>query len=505
MSGDDESASPAAEVARAHAALSDAARPQAVARQQARGHMTARAALDALIDPGTLVEYGALARPVIAGMEAPAEGIITGTAQIDGRPVAVAFYDYTVHGGSQSYMGHHKISRLFSLAARQRLPVVLWIDGGGARPQDGAPGRRLVAETFVLFAQLSGRVPTVGVVPQRAFAGHANLAGMCDCLIAVQGSAIGIGGPPLVFAATGARLTPDEIGSDSVHRSTGVIDIPVPDDAAALVEVRRYLGFSGPRATGWQAPDPESLRRVVPTSPRRAYDVRKAITGICDLGSVQELKRDFGRAAVTALGRIAGRPVGIVANQPMHLAGSIDADAAVKSARFAQLCDAFGLPVLLLCDTPGLMVGPEAERTGIVRHGSRLLMALANARVPLMSVVLRKAYGLGFYIMGSQALRPAVLLAWPGAQYGGMGLEGAVEIAHGREIAAQPTPEARTELRARHLDQLRHDGSALETAARFLYDDVIDPADTRRLLELTMDGFANLDPDSPRTPYVDAF
>ncbi len=505
MSSPEPADSPAAIAARARAALGDAARPEAVARQQARGHMTARAALEALIDPDTLVEYGGLAQPVIAGMQAPAEGIITGTAQIDGRPVALAFSDYTVHGGSQSYMGHHKISRIFALAARQRLPVVLWIDGGGARPQDGAPGRRLVAETFVLFAQLSGRVPTVGVVPQRAFAGHANLAGMCDCLIAVEGSAIGIGGPPLVFAATGAQLTPAEIGPDSVHRSTGVVDISVPDDAAALREVRRYLGFFGPRTEGYQTPDPEALRKVVPDSPRRAYDIRKAITGICDLDSVQELKRDFGRAAVTALGRIAGRPVGIVANQPMHLAGAIDADAAVKSARFAQLCDAFGLPVLLLCDTPGLLVGPEAERSGIVRHGSRLLMALANARVPLMSVVLRKAYGLGFYIMGSQALRPAVLLAWPGAQYGGMGLEGAVEIAYGREIAAQPTPEAAAEMRAGHLARLQHEGSAVETAARFLYDDVIDPADTRRMLQLTMDGFANLDPDRPRNPYVDAF
>lgn len=505
MSGEDDPEGPAQALVRARAALQDAARPEAVARQQARGHLTARAALAALIDPGTLVEYGGLARPVIDGMEAPAEGIITGTAQIDGRPVAVAFYDYTVHGGSQSYMGHHKITRLFALAARQRLPVVLWIDGGGARPQDGAPGRRLVAETFVLFAQLSGRVPTVGVVPQRAFAGHANLAGMCDCLIAVEGSAIGIGGPPLVFAATGAQLRPEEIGPESVHRASGVVDIAVPSDAEALVEVRRYLGFFGPRAADWREPEAEALRRVVPANPRRAYDVRKAIAGICDLGSVQELKRDFGRAAVTALGRIAGRPVGIVANQPMYLAGSIDSEAAVKSARFAQLCDAFDLPVLLLCDTPGLMVGPEAEKTGVVRHGSRLLMALANARVPLMSVVLRKAYGLGFYIMGSQALRPAVLLAWPGAEYGGMGLEGAVEIAYGREIAAQPSPEAQAGLRAAHLARLRHEGSALETAARFLYDDVIDPADTRRLLELTMDGFANLDPARPRNPYVDAF
>lgn len=486
-------------------ALTDAARPDAVARQAARGHLTARAALEALVDPGSFVEYGGLARPVIDGMEAPAEGLIMGTAKIDGQPVAVVFYDYTVHGGSQSYMNHSKISRIFALAARLKLPVVSWLDGGGARPQDGAPGRRLAPETFVLFAQLSGLVPTVGVVPQRAFAGHANLAGMCDCLIAVEGSAIGIGGPPLVAAATGTRLTPEEIGPVEAHAQSGVVDIAVATDADAIAEVRHYLGFFSAQAQpDVVEPDAARLSRLVPENPRRAYDVRKVIEGILDVGSVQELRREFGKAAVTALGRLGGRTVGVVANQPMIQAGAIDSPAADKAARFAQLCDAYGIPVLLLCDTPGLMVGPDAERTGIVRHGSRLLMALANARVPIMSVVLRKAFGLGFYIMGSQALRPALLLAWPGAQYGGMGLEGAVEIAYGRELAAIEDETAREAARAAYLAQLRHAGSAVETAARFLYDDVVDPADTRRLLILTMDTFVNLDPDRPRRAYIDA-
>lgn len=489
----------------AKAALLDEARPEAVRRQHERGHLTAREAVAALVDPGSFVEYGSLARPVIEGMEAAAEGILTGTAQVDGRPVALAFYDYTVHGGSQSYMGHHKITRIFLHAARLRLPVVCWLDGGGARPQDGAPGRRLVAETFVQFARLSGDVPTIGVVPQRAFAGHANLAGMCDCLIGVEGAAIGIGGPPLVFAATGSRLKPEEIGPLDVHRASGVVDIAVKTDEEAIAAVRKYLAFFGPRAEDWAAPDASALRTVVPQRAKRAYDVRKVIEGICDIGSILELKRDFGKAAVTALARIAGRTVGVVANQPMHLAGAIDSEAAEKSTRFAQLCDAFDIPVLLLCDTPGILVGPEGEATGIVRRASRLLMALANARVPLMSVVLRKAFGLGFYIMGSQAFRPAVLLAWPGAQYGGMGIEGAVEIAYGREIEAIEDETERAAVRARRVDAMRQEGSAVETAARFLYDDVIDPADTRHLLQLTMDSFANLDPKRPRKPYVDAF
>lgn len=488
----------------AHAALEDAARPAAVRRQHERGHLTAREAIAALIDPGSFIEYGGLARPVIEGMEGAADGIIIGTAHVDGRRVALAFYDYTVHGGSQSYMGHHKICRIFDLAERQRLPMICWLDGGGARPQDGAPGRRLAPETFVIFARLSGRVPTIGVVPQRAFAGHANLAGMCDCLIAVEGAAIGLGGPPLVYAATGAKMTPEEVGGLDFHRASGVVDITVPDDHAAIAEARAYLAFTGAPLEEWEEPDAEALRMVVPQRARRAYDVRKVIEGVCDIGSVQELKRDFGKSIITAFGRIAGRPVGIVANQPMFLAGAIDSDAGDKAARFAQLCDAYAFPVLLLCDTPGLLVGPEAERKGVVRHGSRLLMALANARVPMMSVVLRKAFGLGFYIMGSEAFRPAVVVAWPGAQFGGMGLEGAVEIAYGREIAAQPTEEAQVALRAKHLERMRREGSAVETAARFLYDDVIDPADTRRIIKLTMDGFGDLTA-RPRTPYVDAF
>lgn len=488
----------------ARAALADAARPGAVARQHARGHLSAREALDMLVDAGTFVEYGGLVRPAIEGMEAAADGLVMGTARIGGRAVAVVFYDYTVHGGSQSYMNHHKISRMFAHAARLKLPVVSWLDGGGARPQDGAPGRRLAPETFVLFAQLSGLVPTIGVVPQRAFAGHANLAGMCDCLIAVEGSAIGIGGPPLVAAATGNRLTPEEIGPLEAHVASGVVDIAVENDEQAIAAVKRYLAFFAPSAEPVAEPDALQLRKAVPENPRRAYDVRKVIEGVLDVGTAQELRRGFGKSVVTALGRLGGRTVGVVANQPMFMAGAIDSPAGDKAARFTQLCDAHDIPVLLLCDTPGLMVGPEAELTGIVRHGSRMLMALANARVPIMSVVLRKAFGLGFYIMGSQALRPAVLLAWPGAQYGGMGLEGAVEIAHGRELAAIDDEDERTQRRAEYLEALRFAGSAVETAGRFLYDDVIDPADTRRLLLLTMATFGNLDPDRPRRAYIDA-
>ncbi|MEO3997312.1 carboxyl transferase domain-containing protein [Mesorhizobium sp. CAU 1732] len=489
----------------ARANLQDAARPGAAARQAGRGRWTVRQALDAIADDGSFVEYGGLVRPVFADMDGPADGLVMGTARVDGRSVNLVLYDYTVYGGSQSYMNHIKISRMFTHAKKLGLPVICWLDGGGARPQDGAPGRRLAPETFVLFAQLSGQVPTVGIVPSRAFAGHANLAGMCDCLIGIRDGAIGLGGPPLVEAAMGVKLKPEEIGPLDAHVAAGVVDIVVEDEAEAIAAAKRYLGYFGARSTEVIEPNVEVLREVVPENRRRAYDVRRAMEGICDVGSILELRRDFARSIVTAFARIDGRSVGVVANQPMHLAGSIDAQAADKAARFTQICDAFGIPVLLLCDTPGLMVGPDSEKTGIVRRSARLLTALANARVPIMTVVLRKAYGLGFYIMGSQALSPAVLLAWPGAEYGGMGLEGAVQIAYGRELEAMENEDERAARRAELLAQMQHAGSSLETAARFLYDDVIDPATTRDVLKNTLETFPESSSLPPRRAYIEPF
>jgi acetyl-CoA carboxylase carboxyltransferase component len=489
--------------ARAH--LEDDARPDAVRRQRDRGRWTVREALAAIADKNSFVEYGGLVRPVFDDMQGAADGLVMGTAKLDGRAVDLVAYDYTVYGGSQSYMNHHKISRMLAHAQKLRLPVLCWLDGGGARPQDGSPGRRLAPETFVLFAQLSGLVPTVGIVPSRAFAGHANLAGMCDCLIGVRGSAIGLGGPPLVEAAMGVKLKPEEIGPLDVHVAAGVVDIVADNEAEAVSIAKRYLGYFGAATTDIVEPDVAELRNIVPENRRRAYDVRRVIEGLCDVGSILELRREFGKAIITAFARIGGRAVGVVANQPMHLAGSIDAAAADKAARFTQICDAFDIPVLLLCDTPGLMVGPDSERTGIVRRSARLLTALANARVPILTVVLRKAYGLGFYIMGSQALRPAVLLAWPGAEYGGMGLEGAVQIAHGDELEAIAVPEERERRRAELLAELQHSGSALEAAARFLYDDVIDPATTRDVLKLTMDTFATQGERPARRAYIEPF
>ncbi|MBV8411180.1 MAG: biotin carboxylase [Alphaproteobacteria bacterium] len=464
----------------------DAARPAAVAQQRKRGRWTAREAIAALIDDGSFVEYGGLARPAVPGMSGAADGVVMGTAQIGGRPVDLLIYDYTVYAGTQSAINHAKTTRMFEHAERHRLPVVCWLDGGGARPHDMKVEGRGSTPTFVVFARLSGWVPTIGILPGRAFAGHANLAGLCDVLIATKDSTMGMAGPPLVEAALGIKLTPEEVGPAEVHVAAGVIDVLVEDEAEAIAVAQKYLGYFGPPTEPGEAPDTLALRDVVPENPRRAYNVRKVIEGIADRGSILELKAGFGRAVVTSLIRIAGRPVGVVANQPMVLAGAIDSPASDKAAHFIQLCDAFDIPLLSLCDTPGLMVGPDVERTGLVRKSARVLAAFANATAPVMTVVLRKAYGLGYYVMGSQPLEPAILLAWPTAEYGGMGLEGAVNIIYRAELETAADAEERAALHKRLTDELKRSNTALEVAARYLYDDVIDPADTRDILIKTL-------------------
>src|SRR5262249_31867694 len=343
----------------------------------------------------------------------------------------------------QSAVNHVKIDHMFDLAIKSRLPTICWLEGGGARPHDLNVGLRGATQTFVAFARLSGLAPTVGIVAGRAFAGNANLAGLCDVLIATPQAVLGMAGPPLVEAALGRKLTPEEIGPADVHLRAGVIDLLAADEPAANAMARRYLGyFRGRRAPG-EAPDVDRLRELVPENPRRAYDVRRAIEHVADVETVLELKADYGRAMVTALARIEGFPVGVIADQPMVLGGVIDAPAAEKAARFIDLCDAYDVPMLFLCDTPGLMVGPETERTGLVRRSARLLTKLTHATTPFMTVVLRKAYGLGYYVMGSRPLEPVLLLAWPTAEFGGMGLEGAVNIIYKKDLEAIDDPGAR--------------------------------------------------------------
>lgn len=492
-------------VRRAHRSKLDVERTAAVERQHQRGRWTVREVVAAVSDPHTFVEYGGLAQPATEGMSGAADGLVMGTARVGGRAVDLLLYDYTVYAGTQSAINHMKMTRMFEHALRFRLPVICWLDGGGARPHDMLLPARGKTTTFVVFARLSGLVPTIGVVPGFAFAGQANLAGMCDLLIGVRGSAMGMAGPPLVEAALGIRYTPQQIGSVEVHEQSGVYDLVAEDDGQAIDLAQRYLSYFGPPREPGKVVDQTVLRDLVPENPRQAYDVRRVIETLADIDSVLELKPAFGTCIVTALIRIDGRSVGVIANQPLQLAGAIDSDGSVKAARFASICDAFDIPLLLLCDTPGLMVGPDVERTGLVRHSARLLTAIANATTPLMTVVLRKAYGLGYYIMGSQPLDPAILLAWPTAEYGGMGLEGAVNIIYKRELEAVIDLDERARLHARLTADLKDEHTAVVSGSRFTYDDVIDPADTRELLLRTLESLPPPEPRSGRKRLIEPF
>jgi len=312
-------------------------------------------------------------------------------------------------------------------------------------------------------------------------------------------------GPPLVEAALGVRYTPQEIGAAEFHEQSGVYDLVADDDAQAIALAQRYLAFFGPPRANTCAADQTLLRTLVPENPRQSYDVRQVVATLADADSVLELKAAFGGCVVTALIRLEGRAVGVIANQPLQLAGAIDSAGSVKAARFASICDAFDIPLLLLCDTPGLMVGPDAEKSGLVRHSARLLTAIANATTPLMTVVLRKAYGLGYYIMGSQPLDPAILLAWPTAEYGGMGLEGAVNIIYRRELEAIDDVDARAALHARLTAELKDEHSAIVAASRFTYDDVIDPAETREMLLRTLESLPPPAARSTRKRLIEPF
>ncbi len=487
-----------AEVLDRQSMVGDAARPDAVARRHALGRRTARENLDDLCDPGSFVEYGALALAAQRDRRSldelikstPADGFIGGVANVNSKlygpdvtRCVVASYDYTVLAGTQGFYGHHKKDRLFELAARQGLPVVLFAEGGGGRPGDtSAPSvSGLEVMAFALFGRLSGLVPLVGIVSGRCFAGNAALLGCCDVIIATPDANIGMAGPAMIEGGGLGSYRPEDIGPLDVQVANGVVDVVASDEADAVACAKRYLGYFQGTLAEWECPDQTLLRGVIPAERVRVYDIRKVVDGLADTGSVLELRSGWGPGMVTCLGRIEGRPVGIIANNPAHLGGAIDSDGADKAARFMGLCDAFDIPLLFLCDTPGFMVGPEAEKTAQVRHFARMFVVGASIDVPFVTVILRKGYGLGAQAMAGGSFRaPAVTVAWPTGEIGGMGLEGAVRLGFRRELDAAPTPEARAELEEHLIEAAYRNGKALNAATHFEVDDVIDPADTRR-------------------------
>lgn len=496
---------------RQRVATSDAVRPDAVAKRHGRGHRTARENLDDLVDPGSFEEYGSL---VIAAQRSrrpleeliqrtPADGLIGGLARIDGTPCAVVSYDYMVLAGTQGQKNHAKKDRLFELIERLRLPVVLFAEGGGGRPGDtDAPVvAGLDCMAFALFAGLSGLVPTIGIVSGRCFAGNAALLGCCDVIIATTDANIGMGGPAMIEGGGLGSFPPEAVGPVSVQAPNGVVDVVVADEAEAVAVAKRYLGFfrtegdGEPR--GWDCADQDRLRGLIPENRRRVYDVREVLTTLADTDSVLELRAEFGVGIVTALARVEGRPLGVVANNPVHLGGAIDADGADKAARFLQLCDAFDLAVLFLCDTPGFLVGPEAEEQAQVRHFSRLFVTGAALTVPFFTIVLRKGYGLGAQAMaGGSFHRPLFTVAWPSGEFGGMGLEGAVQLGFRRELEAIADPDARRAEFDRLVARAYEHGKALNMATHFEIDDVIDPADSRRRI---VNLLRSVPPAPPRT------
>jgi len=393
-----------------------------------------------------------------------------------------------VLAGTQGALGHRKKDRLFELIERMRLPTVFFAEGGGGRPGDTdyPVVSGLDTRAFALWARISGLAPRIAIVAGRCFAGNAVLAGSSDLIVATEDIALGMGGPAMVAGGGLGEFAPEEIGPIDVQAPNGVLDVRVADEAAAVAATKRLLAyFQGPLEE-WREPDPERVRTVVPESRRRAYDVHKAIDALVDGDSATYLREEFAKGMVTAMARIEGRPVGIVANNPMQMAGAITSDGADKAARFMQLCDAYAIPILSLIDTPGMMVGPEAEATALVRHCSRLFNTGANLRVPLVAVVLRKAYGLGAQAMaGGGFHEPLLTVGWPTAELGAMGLEGAVRLGLKRELDAIADPDER-ERRVREVTEHAHEhAKALNAATIFELDDVIDPAETRRLVAAT--------------------
>ena len=495
--GDDVRPDLAEVLERRRRAQDDAARPAAVAKRHATGLRTARENVADLCDAGSFSEYGAL---TLAAQRArrseqeliektPGDGIVTGVGTVGGRRTAVLAYDYTVLAGTQGIRNHRKTDRLLELAERHRLPVVLFAEGGGGRPGDTDSSElfHLVVPSFHTFARLSGLVPRVGIVSGRCFAGNAALLGCCDVVIATPEARIGMGGPAMIEGGGLGSFSPEEVGPVSVQEPNGVIDVVAEDEAEAVATAQRFLSyFQGPRAD-WSCADQALLRSAVPADPKRVHDARALLRTLADDDSVLELRPAFGRTVLTALARIEGRPVGVIANDPRHLSGALDADGSDKAARFMQLCDAFGLPLLSLVDTPGFMVGPDSERTATVRHTSRMFLTAATLTVPFLCVIVRRAFGLGAQAMAGGSLHaPAITLAWPSGELGAMGVEGAVRLALRGELAAI-ADEAEREQRVRDLvAAVRANSSALNAATYFELDDVIDPADTRARLVQTL-------------------
>lgn len=488
------------ELIKRHSFGLDENRPDAVAKRSQKNQRTARANVMDLCDDGSFIEYGALAMAAQRGRRSvddliaktPADGLIAGVATVNGElypedkaRCMIMAYDYTVLAGTQGYFNHKKMDRMLKLAHEQKLPLIFFGEGGGGRPGDvdamGVMVAGLDLGTFGSFARLSGHVPVVGIVSGPCFAGNAALLGCCDVIISTKNSNIGMGGPVMIEGGGLGVFKPEDIGPMDVQTQNGVVDIEVTDDIEAVAVAKKYISFFQGPLPSWTAGDPLKLRELIPESRKRAYNVRNVIKAIADTDSFIELRPRFGPGMVTGLLRIEGHPFGVIANNSMHMAGAIEAEGADKAARLMMLCNAHGLPILSLCDTPGFMVGPEIEKRAQVRHVCRMFVVGSHVTVPYFTVILRRGYGLGVMAMAKGGFHESFFsVSWPTGEFGGMGLEGAVKAGFKKELAAIEDPQKREEFYETLVAQLYEIGKAINMAAHLEIDAVIDPADTRQ-------------------------
>jgi acetyl-CoA carboxylase carboxyltransferase component len=481
------------------AKLEDANRPDAVAKRHEKGQRTARENIQDLCDKDSFIEYGGLLLAAQRGRKSmkelieqtPADGLVTGIGAVNGQwfdekkaQCLVWSYDFTVLAGTQGAFNHKKLDRMLEVAHKMKHPIVFFLEGGGGRPGDvdfypiSIGG--LDIKTFVQFAKLSGKMPRIAVVSGYCFAGNAALAGCADVIIATQNVSIGMGGPAMIEGGGLGKFHPSEVGPANVQVPNGVIDVLVKDEADAVLVAKQYLSYFQGAIAYRECADQTALRSLIPENRRFAYDVRKIIHTLADINSVLELRSDFGRSMLTALIRIDGKPMGLIANNPRHLGGAIDSDASDKAARFMQLCDSFGLPILSLCDTPGFMVGPDYEQTALVRHTSRMFLVAANVQVPVMTVVTRRGYGLGAMAMSAGGFHESLFtIAWDSGEFGAMNLEGAVRLGFKKELEAVAEGVERNALFEKLLQKAYQQGQGINAATVMEIDDVIDPKDTR--------------------------
>lgn len=502
----------------------DDARPEAVARRASRGQRTARANIADLVDDGSFIEYGSFAvaaqrqRRTLDDLirNTPGDGLVGGLATVNGTlfdedasRVAVASYDYTVLAGTQGSLNHKKKDRLFAVAEQLRLPFILFAEGGGGRPGDtDSPGvAGLDCLAFAYFAQLSGLVPIVGITSGYCFAGNAALLGCCDVIIATENSNIGMAGPAMIEGGGLGLVKPTDIGDINVQTANGVVDIRVANEEEAVAAAKQYLSyFQGPLSTWTRHPD-DVMRGLIPEQRTRVYDVRTVIDALADIGTALELRPTFGIGILTVFMRVEGRVIGVIANNPAHLGGAIDSDSSDKASRFIQLCDAYDIPIVSLCDTPGFMVGPDAEQTAQVRHFGRMFVTAASITVPWITVVLRKGYGLGAQAMAGGSFHANTMtVSWPTGEFGGMGLEGAVRLGYRKELEAITDDAERATLEAKLIASAYERGNALNMASHVEIDDVIDPAETRaRILAIISRGTSWRQRTGKKRPMVDTW